>query len=74
MSLPVFNTRKLCCCKDDRAVHPIYGCSENILAVFSNVFDGLISDGLHECAHKIGNLYVFDMDIVLHQLLAILRQ
>ena len=42
-------TRKLCCRKDDRAMHPIYGCHENFLdsltmhtATFPKIFHGLL--------------------------------
>ena len=43
-------TRKLSCCKDDCAMHPIYECPENfresltmpILATFPEIFTGLL--------------------------------
>ena len=53
----VVSTRKLCYRKDDRAMRPKYGCSENIrdslttpTATVPNIFMGICSDRPYECS------------------------
>jgi len=53
-------TRKLCYRKDDRAMHPTYGCPENFwvslttsTATIPNIFMGFFSGRPYECSYKI---------------------